>query len=245
MLSKRRLKRRFREFTRRLGFEVTPYPGGKERWQQLLDMMALRRIDTVLDVGANTGQYATALRCAGFDGRIISFEPLTQAHAQLTAAASGDARWVIAPRMAIGAAHGETTINVSAESDMSSILPMRADTEQKLASSRYVSQEVTPVRTLAELWDEYAGDNRIFIKIDTQGYEDKVLDGLGARIKAVSGMQLELALTPLYEGETLYNGILDRLGRNGLTAHLVIPGYYSRHHQRMLQFDAVLFRELA
>ncbi|MGI9301406.1 MAG: FkbM family methyltransferase, partial [Gammaproteobacteria bacterium] len=191
-----------------------------------------------------TGQYATALRHAGFDGRIVSFEPLTQAHARLIRVADGDPLWTIAPRMAIGAAHGETTIHVSAESDMSSILPLREDTERKLASSRYIGRETIPMRTLDELWDDYADSAGVFVKIDTQGYEDKVLDGLGERIDAVRGAQLELALTPLYEGETLYRDMLDRLARHELTPHLIIPGYYSRHHQRMLQFDAVFFREL-
>lgn len=63
-------------------------------------------IDVVLDVGANVGQYAARLRQGGWSGRIVSFEPLPDAHATLEAAAAPDALWEVAPRMALGASTG-------------------------------------------------------------------------------------------------------------------------------------------
>ena len=71
-------------------------------------------IDVVLDVGANTGQFAQALRAQGYHGHIVSFEPLSDAHAALVAAADSDPLWDVAERCAIGAQDGWAEINISA-----------------------------------------------------------------------------------------------------------------------------------
>lgn len=64
------------------------------------------RVDLVLDVGANAGQYSQSLREHGDKGRIVSFDPLSITHAILANAAVGDARWEIAPRTAVGSECG-------------------------------------------------------------------------------------------------------------------------------------------
>src|SRR6185437_13227556 len=82
-------------------------------------------IDTVLDVGANVGQYGSALRSSGFDGRIVSCEPLPDAHAALSRRCASDPMWTALPT-AVGAEPGTVSINVSANSYSSSVLPMLA-----------------------------------------------------------------------------------------------------------------------
>src|SRR3546814_15900459 len=70
-------------------------------------------IETLLDVGANKGQFARDARASGFHGDIYSFEPLAVAHAICSAAARSDPRWTVLPAMALGAETGTATINVS------------------------------------------------------------------------------------------------------------------------------------
>ena len=78
-------------------------------------------VDLVLDVGANTGQFAAKLRSAGFAGEIVSFEPLAAEHRQLVSAASRDPKWHVHERGAVGNRDGEITINVAGNSVSSSV----------------------------------------------------------------------------------------------------------------------------
>ena len=206
-------------------------------------LLARHGIDLVLDVGANVGQYARGLRAAGYGGRIIWFEPQSAAHAALTEAAAGDAGWTVAPRMALGDADGEITINVSAASDMSSALAFTAETERHFTSDRFVGSERAPLRRLDGVWaDHVRGAERVFLKSDTQGFDLAVLRGAGDRLAAITGVQVEASLHPIYQGQPDYRAVLDLLLPAGFALMQVIPGYFSRHHGRMLECDFVLFR---
>src|SRR5437867_13152458 len=76
-------------------------------------LLAANQVDLVLDIGANTGQWAQELRRAGYAGDMISFEPLVQAHTQLRKNALGDPRWVVAERMALGERIADVEIHIA------------------------------------------------------------------------------------------------------------------------------------
>ena len=98
------------------------------------------------------------------------------------------------------------------------------------------------VRPLADLVDA-AEVSRLFVKIDVQGSEDAVLDGLGALWTDVVGLQLELALTRLYEDERGYLETCGRLESLGYRLAMVLPGYFDGKLARQLQFDGVFLRD--
>lgn len=235
---------RLRRLTRRLGFDVSPFPGAARHWERVLTLLNTHDIDCVLDIGANTGQYARALRSNGYASEIISFEPLSVVRDELERHAAGDARWQIAPRTAVGATPGEVEINVSGESDMSSILPLDATAQERLASTRTERQELVPVTTVARILKTHTRNARgIFLKSDTQGFEDQVLDGIGENWDRITGLQLELSMQPIYDDQPDHLPLLNRLAERGFRPHLIIPGYWSRHYGRMLEYDAVFFRD--
>lgn len=202
-----------------------------------------RGVDVVLDVGANTGQFATRLRAAGYAGRIVSFEPLPDAHDALTAASRGDADWVVAPRMAIGAAAGSVVVNVAGNSYSSSILPMAATHVEAAPQSQYVGTVTAPLARIddaAAPWLTAAA--RPFLKIDTQGYEVAVLDGAPRTLAGCVGLQLEMSLVPLYQGEALYRDLIDRLDGLGFDLWHIEPGFADPRTGRLLQVDGLFAR---
>ncbi|MEZ5669042.1 MAG: FkbM family methyltransferase [Alphaproteobacteria bacterium] len=188
-------------------------------------LLARHRIDLVLDVGANVGQYALGLRGAGYGGRIVSFEPQAAAHAALRQAAGADPLWQVAPRCAVGAEAGTIALNISAASDMSSALPFTAESAQHFESDRFVATETVPLFRLDALWSELVpAGARVFLKSDTQGFDLAVLTGAGDRLAETAGIQVEASLHPVYQGQPGYRAVLDFLEPRGFALMQVIPG---------------------
>lgn len=205
----------------------------------------LRHLDIglLLDVGANTGQFARNARLAGYGGRIVSFEPLPQAHASLKDNAAHDRLWTVHERAALGAAPGSAVIHVAGNSESSSLLPMGAAHLAAAPQSAYVGVAETPMVTLDAMVALYRRDGeRMFLKIDTQGTETDVLAGGKQVLAAMSGVQLEMSLVPLYDGQELYRPLLDRLEGAGFALWDLIPGFRDGQSGRLLQFDAVFVR---
>ena len=209
----------------------------------LVQALTYHRVDLVLDVGANAGQFAAGLRSAGFAGRIVSFEPLEQAYAQLVMRAAGDENWVVHERGALGAQCGEVSINVAGNSVSSSILPMMDAHSSVATNSSYVGVQRVPLFTLDSIEERYlSGVARPFLKVDAQGFEGPVLDGAVSSLRRMCGVMCEMSLLPLYEGQVLWLEMIQRLESAGLELWSLRPGFSDRVKGRTLQIDASFFR---
>jgi FkbM family methyltransferase len=201
----------------------------KTRTGRIVLTLTAHAIDTVIDIGANIGQTGQELRAHGFKGRILSFEPVPSAHAALTRAAAKDKLWEVAPRCAVGAAAGEVVMQESAASDMSSVRPAEAALLTALPRTSIVATWPTPVRTVADIIATHCPPAaRIFVKIDTQGYEQQVLDGCADIWPRIAGLQMEMSLFPLYRGEALFMELTQRVLDQGLEPHLMLETTFSR-----------------
>lgn len=237
------MKRLIRKTVRSMGWELTRFRPESSEWARLTRMLSAHAVSTVLDVGANTGQYAKNLRDAGFSGRIISFEPVLEAHAQLCRAARNDSRWTVAERMAISDRDGRAEIHVASNLASSSLLPMLDSHRAADPSSGFVATQMVPIARLDGVADRFLDSGEpFFIKIDVQGFESKVLDGAPMLLKRGVGLQLELSLIPLYEGETLFQPMLKRLSESSFDLWSLIPGFVDNRTGRLLQVDGVFFR---
>lgn len=211
--------------------------------ERLVGLLAAHGIDHVLDIGGNVGQYASRLRAGGYVGQITSFEPVAGAHHELTLKASGDSRWAVAPRIAIGAAAGRATIRVSNRSDMSSLKPMADLTLQALPKSFEVAQEEVDLARLDAVFDRFVRPGEtVFLKIDAQGSEADILDGAAGILARIAGLQVELSLRPMYDGEKTYLDLCRWIEDRGFEPFWFTTGNFSKRLGRQLQMDGVFFR---
>lgn len=201
-------------------------------------------IDFVVDVGANTGQFSADLRDGGFVGRILSFEPLNAAYQELLKNSQRDGSWEIFPRCAIGDIDGEIMINVSQNSVSSSILPMLSSHATAAPQSSYVSQERTPIFKLDSILPRKIESSKsILLKIDTQGFEWKVLDGAINVLPQIKAIQMELSLTHLYDGQHLWLECIERLKNLGFSLWSIQPAFTDHKTGQTLQFDGLFIRQ--
>jgi FkbM family methyltransferase len=243
-VNRTRLEAFVRQTANRFGLDITRYRPQHSEAARLATMLAHHNVDLVFDIGANTGQFALALRGGGYAGRIVSFEPLRSAHAELLAASASVHAWEVAPRTAVGDASGTVELNLAANSVSSSVLPMLDRHVSAAPASGYVASEWAPLETLDRLAAHHLRDSTAsFIKIDTQGYEEKVLDGAKELLGLVRGVQLEMSLVPLYGGQALFDTLHARMLSLGFSPWAIWPGFFDPADGRMLQVDATYFRE--
>ena len=200
-------------------------------------------VQTVLDVGGNSGQFGELLRLLGYRADIVSFEPLSDAYKELSVRVTNDSRWS-AHMIALGDRDGKEVIHVSENSQSSSLLPMLSSHLDSAPKSRVIREEVVEVRRL----DSFAKselpsmNEAILLKIDAQGYEAKVLEGSKGILDSISAVQLELSLVPLYEGEVLFEDMLPRMKGSGFQLVSVESGFTCKESGKMLQIDALFSR---
>lgn len=210
---------------------------------QLVSTLRKFKIDLVLDVGANTGQFGSEIRYYGYTGKIVSFEPLSHAYSNLVRTIAGDPQWEAHPPCALGNENGETVINIAGNSQSSSILPMLETHRNAAPESAYKGTERVRIKTLDTAAGDYLKDARApFLKIDTQGFEWQVLDGGRKTLPYIKGLLVELSLVPLYEGQHSWREITDRLEDEGFSLWALRTGFIDQSQGRTLQVDGVFYR---
>lgn len=237
------IKRSTRQVAKQFGLDVRRLDPLASEHTRLALLLAASQVDLVLDIGANAGQWAHELRRAGYAGNMISFEPLIQAHAELTKIAGQDEKWAVAPRVALGERNADVEIYVAGNSVSSSLLQMLPLHAAGAPKSVYVGSETTPMVTLDSLvGNVIPSGRRIFCKLDVQGYEAKVLAGAVSLLRDTIGIQMEISLAPLYKGQPAFGELLDTMSRSGFEIFGFVPGFVDPASGRMLQIDGVFFR---
>ena len=236
-------RRHIKTALRHFGYDLTRFHPESSAAAQVAAVLRHLHTDLVLDVGANQGQYGLSLRGLGYRGRLLSFEPLSLAHRELQACASGDALWQVHPRCAIGDHAGEVTMHIAGNSVSSSVLPMLERHTAAAPESRTVGSETAPLKRLDEAASQAVAQARSpYLKIDTQGYEAPVLQGACKLLHACHAVQLELSLVPLYEGQELWDYFVPFMAERGFVLWSVLPGFVDASSGRTLQVDAIFVR---
>jgi FkbM family methyltransferase len=210
------LKRLAKGALRRAGWELRRCRAvaacARSRRKFILDALDVR---AVIDVGAACGGYGRNLRDLGFAGRIVSVEPRRSAFDELRRKAGDDSLWSCV-RAALGAEDGEISLYVSGRETSSSILEMLPEHERVAKDSGYIGEEVVPLLRLDSVLESEGLLNvASYLKLDVQGYEDRVLSGGCKALRCARAVELELSLVPLYEDAARWRVLLDRLDDEG------------------------------
>jgi FkbM family methyltransferase len=201
------------------------------------------KIDTLLDVGANSGQYAGLIRELGFKGTIHSFEPTTAAFTFLDKKAKNDKTWHV-HKLAVGSTPGEIEINISQNTFSSSILEIEALHVSSAPESRYISKETVKIDTIDNIIPEIIKDPAsVYLKIDTQGYEAEVLKGAEKNLPKIKCIQLEMSMVPLYKHEWLFEEMMDYLKKKNFALYTIEPEFYNTSTGQLLQADAIFYNK--
>jgi FkbM family methyltransferase len=208
----------------------------------LANFLRRSNISVVLDVGANAGQFGRNLRAMGYRGRLVSFEPLSRAFHKLHANAATISQWQPV-QLALGDTDETRSIHVSGNSYSSSFRDMLPRHVSAAPKSAYVGEESVPVRRLDGIVDDYCtAQDRIFLKIDVQGFEDAVLRGAETTVARCVGLQLELSITPLYQGGLMLPQMLGQLAGRGFVLLDLKPACVDPKTGELLQVDGLFYR---
>jgi FkbM family methyltransferase len=209
---------------------------------QLQELMRAHQIDLAVDVGANDGQFAHRLR-QWYTGDIMSFEPVSTPFRRLADAATHDPRWTV-HQLALGSVASESTMHVAAYSPFSSLLVANAFARQHFRHAAGTAQETVSVRRLEDVLEPLMAGTprrRLFLKLDTQGYDMEAFKGIGRYLENVAVMQSEVSLIPIYEGMPHWTESIAAYEATGLYVCGMFP--VNRDGEgRVIEYDCVLAR---
>lgn len=157
---------------------------------------------TVIDVGANKGQFSSFARRRWPRARLFAFEPMPAA-ANRYRSILGDGSHLF--DCALGARDGELELHIASRSDSSSLLPVGRE-QTAIFNVHEVGTMRVPVRRLDDVMRGLVAPPAL-LKIDVQGYEFEVLQGLGELGNAIEWIYLETSFVELYQGQKLHSEV--------------------------------------
>jgi FkbM family methyltransferase len=235
---------RIKRITRSFGWELIRTGNANQEQYVLKNVLQLGGVTTVLDVGANAGQYGDLVFGLGFKGGLISFEAIPNVHRALVDhAARRTDRWRVAPCAAIGSEDGEIEINIAGNSVSSSVLAMNKAHLDAAPQSQYVGRQRVPLKRLDGVAPALIDrEGPILVKVDTQGYELEVLKGMTGLLPRVAALQLELSLVPLYDGSPPMTEVMAFVQALGFKTFGLVPSFWDAQTGQLFQMDGFFIR---
>jgi FkbM family methyltransferase len=238
------MKTMVRKIVNKIGFDLVRIKNSHDDLgKHLSNVLRSRNIDCVLDVGANSGQYGLFLRSLGYQGYIISFEPVKEVFKILKKIADKDNNW-ICYNFALGDANEEKILNVYQSTVFSSFLKVNDYSKNIWRSLENVSPEVVKIHRLEDIWLQLTGElkcKNYMIKLDTQGFDRNVFNGAIKCLDNIKVLQSELSLIPVYEGMDQVYDILKDYNNFGF----LVSGMYAVNRDESLaviEYDCVLVK---
>ena len=196
---------------------------------------------TVIDVGANQGQFAIA-SARGFEkATIYSFEPLPDVYPVLQNNVSTYPQ-IKSFNLALGSSNGVIDFYRNSHSHASSALPISTYQQTQLPETANTEKIQVPVQRLDQVRSELTLTHPVLLKLDVQGYEKEVLEGATAMLDQVDYLVFETSFVPMYEGEPVFNEMHEYVRSKGFV--LIAPvGSLQNKTGQYLQLDVLYGRK--
>jgi FkbM family methyltransferase len=209
----------------------------------IFELIKKNNINLVLDVGANIGQFGLDLRKAGYEGEIISFEPIKECYEQLVS--NADKNWQI-HNYALGDNETTEDINISKKTVFSSILETSDFGKENFSESIGLTEkqriQIYKLDDVLHNLTNNINNKKIFLKLDTQGYDSKVLVGATNTLNYVSAIQTEVSCKAIYKDTPAHYETLKKLSDLGFGITGIFPLSHDDQSMELLEFDCVLTR---
>jgi FkbM family methyltransferase len=217
------------------------HPGELVRLSPHKDWITSAGIRTVVDVGGHTGQFASAIRALLPHAQIFSFEPLPDCLDRLTRRLSkrGNFRGF---GVALGDRAGPGNLWRSSFSESSSMLPMADLHRDAFPWSARTVPEAVRMETLDSFLTELDLQPGVLLKLDVQGFEEKVLLGALRTLQEVQYVLVEVSFQPLYVGQASFHDVYGLLRSRGFGYAGSLGQLHSPRDGSILQADALFAR---
>jgi len=194
----------------------------------LRELLVYLDVDCVFDVGANEGQYAELLRSIGYDGQIVSFEPIPRLAKALREKAVYDASWYV-ESVALDSTRRHVEFNVASSHSLSSLhTPLSGGVfERDIAASERIGIDTDTLDDYFRKYQKALGFKRAFLKMDTQGHDLSVAAGAGEMLSEFYGLQSEVAIAPLYQDQPSLREAVTFYEERGFAINAVLPTHYA------------------
>ncbi len=187
---------------------------------------------TVIDIGANRGQFAMVARRCLPGARIICFEPLSDAASTFRLIFAND-KQVSLHQMAIGPAARDAEMHVSGRDDSSSLLPITALQETIHPGTAEKGTEKVHVEPLDRVIEATSIVAPALLKMDVQGYELQALRGCTGILDRFDFIYVECSFIEFYQGQSLAHEVIGFLSEQGFNLSAVYHVGFDPDHQPM------------
>ena len=219
----------------KIGYFDTQNLEGEFKWLKEFDFK------TILDIGANEGQFADKMHAVFPAATIYSFEPIPETFAVLTKNFENVPQ--IKPvNIAIGDAAGEISFNKNESTASSSFLKMTNQHTDNFYFAIKTEPISVKVDTLENAMKEMDLVLPLLIKIDVQGFEDKVIKGGTEVIKKADLVFCEVSFVELYNGQSLFEKTFQTFKDLGFKYIGSIDQLRSPETNHILQADAIFIK---
>lgn len=196
---------------------------------------------TVIDVGANVGQFAIAAHKLFDEVSVLSIEANDEILADLKKNTLGLER-VEVISTAVGDYDGKANFFINSDSQVSSLLELGSDRKSLFPESIVLNNKNIPIVKIDSLLKQRVLEEPILLKLDVQGAEEKVLIGAELFLMKIKWVLVEISFLDLYQDEATFDNIHGKMKAKGFKFVGIMNFHMSPDCKKLIEIDALFSR---